>query len=244
MLRWVRAIFCSAAMLTGSAVANAQEARDAIYLTPEEIQDIRSGSACKSALRQVLALQEKMSGVGIETDYYSLKIIPTDELVRGHKGKYYAVALKDARRKQRLYFPSGRYVIRKFDNRFKASFSAFARDVLAKFGGGLDYNFYVRGSASAVPMRRSLKLAKDFKIHGIDFLPKAAEGVYDGNRRSSLDIPPRYGNEELPYLRAAFLKRAVEQFVPFAQPTILESEVSQSRSRKQQFAEFLLFVEW
>ena len=185
-----------------------------------------------------------MSTTGIKTNFYELSVLPTNELIKGKKGQYYAVYLRDARRKRRFQFPGGRYVINRFDTRFRASIAAFTREILAPLQGGLEYELYVRGSASSRPMRRTRKQAKRFKFDRVQFLKSAGDEVYDANNTLAVTFDERYGNEQLPYLRAAFLQKVVSDTIPFAAPTMVESTVSESRSRKEQFAELLLSVGW
>jgi hypothetical protein len=239
------ALFASFLLAFGSVTAIAQKGgKAAIYLTEKEIEEIRKGSACKSFVRQIVELKKQMAAAGISDDYFDLRVIPTDELVKGKKGTYYAVYLRDAKRKRRFQFSGGRYVIKRFDTRFRAALASFTRKVLAPLHGGLDYALYVRGSASSRPMRRERKMDEKFAFEKVDFMHAAGEEFYDANRSSSKTFADRYGNEELPYLRAAFLQKVVGDTIPFARPKMLESIVSDSRSRKEQFAEILLFVDW
>ena len=173
-----------------------------------------------------------------------MRIIPTTELVKGKSGSYYAVVLKDARRKRRFQFPSGRYVIRRFKTRFRASLAAFTRDVLAPLQSGVEYDLFVRGSASARPMRKSKRQLKRMTFDEISYLPEVDDIYYDANDRKSRILPEKYGNEDLPYLRAAFMQQIVGETIKFAKPKILQSTVSTSKARSKQYAEILLFVSW
>ena len=128
--RLALAALCLGVTAVASGVPAATPENKAIYLTPQEIEEIRRGSACKAFVRQIVQLKKKMSTTGIASDFYELKVLPVTEMVKGQKGRYYAVYLRDARRKRRFQFPGGRYVIRRFDTRFRASLSAFhARSV-------------------------------------------------------------------------------------------------------------------
>ena len=240
--RFAVALSICLAVTVGSAFAKTPE--EAIYLSPAEIEEIRQGSACKNFVRQIIALKKRMSTTGIETDFYDLRVIPTTELVKGKAGTYYAVVLKDARRKRRFRFPGGRYVIKRFNTRFRASLAAFTRDVLAPLQSGVEYELYVRGSASARPMRRSKRQSKKMRFESVEFLPRVGEELYDANAKKSRDVPKRYGNEDLPYLRAAFLQKIVGETIQFAKPKMLQSVVSESKARAEQYAEILLFVSW
>lgn len=225
-------------------IAQAKTPDDAIYLTSQELDEIRRGSACKSFVKQILQLKNRMSSTGITTDFYDLRVIPTTEMVRGKSGTYYAVVLKDAKRKRRFRFGGGRYVIKKFRTRFRASLAAFTRDVLAPLQSGIEYQMYVRGSASSRPMRRTKRQSKKLRLDAVKYLPAIGEDYYDANAVESRSLPNKYGNDDLPYLRAAFLQKIVGETLPFATPVVLESKVSDSKSRSKQFAEILLFVSW
>lgn len=214
----------------------------AIYLTPAEIEEIREGSACKRFVRQILALKKKLSETGLKTNFYDIDIIPNNELVKGKKGTYYTVYLKDARRRRRLQFPDARYVLRR-TRRLRASLSKFVRDVVAPLQSGVRYTLYVRGRASARTMRPRRQVRRQ-RFDQVTYLPETSADVYDANQTRTVEIGRRYDNETLPFLRAAFLQKTVADLIPFAAPKILESKVSDSRARREQFAELLLFVEW
>lgn len=227
------------------ALAQSKEtAEPSIYLTPEEIEEIKKGSACKNLVRQVFELQKQMGGTGRITDFYELKILPADEMVTGKRGRYYSVYLKDAEKKERFQFGGGEYVIASFNATFRRSLTAFVRDVLGVIEGGVEYDLFVRGNASATPFRRERPLIEGFAYTAVDYLPKAIDGQYMQGASKSLSIPSSYNNPELPYLRAAFLQDTIFKFYPIKKPTLLESDISTSRDRGEQFAEILLYVNW
>ncbi len=234
----------SAAAVMPAAASGSASGVNALFLTPDEIEEIKRSSSCKRLVRQIVDLKKRMANEGLETDFYELSVIPTDELIKDQRGTYYAVYLKDARRKRRFQFPGGRYVIRRFETRFRRALTTFVRDVLKPLHGGVEYALYVRGSASSRPMRRSRRQRRSHRFEEVTYLPKAGDNLYDGNRNASVTFERRYGNDELPYLRAAFLQKIVADFFPLSTPVMLESQVADSRSRSEQYAEILLYVDW
>jgi len=218
--------------------------KSGVYLSPAEIEEIKSGSGCKNTVRQIVALKKKMAASGLSTDFYELSILPNEQLVKGKQGSYYTVFLKDAERKERFHFRGGVYTIEDFDTRFRGSLSQFVREVLAPLHGGVQYSLYVRGSASSRRMSGKREISEEFPFKSLSYLQNVAPDLYDANASGSVTFGQRYGNEELPYLRAAFLQKIVADMYPLSKPEVLQSMVSESRSRSEQYAELLLFIEW
>ncbi|MCH9807919.1 MAG: hypothetical protein K0U74_09315 [Alphaproteobacteria bacterium] len=224
-------------------VSRAQGA-GSIYLSSEEIDELRNGTACKNLIRQFFALKRRMGSGGVATKYFDLKILPTDELVKDRKGSYYAVYLKDAEKSSRFTFPGGRYVIDSFDTTFRRSLSAFVREVLAVIDSGAEYDIYTRGGSSATPMARARTLVKGREYVRVVYLPEVVPGQYSGDATEIHDVPTDYSNDNLPFLRAAFLQDVVSQIYPVKQPLVLHSKVAESSDSSTQFAEIVLFVKW
>ena len=93
-------------------------------------------------------------------------------------------------------------------------------------------------------MRRTKRQTKKLKLSEVEYLPAVGEDYYDANDVKMRSLPNKYDNDDLPYLRAAFLQKIVSDTLPFAKPIVLQSKVSDSKSRSAQFAEILLFVSW
>jgi hypothetical protein len=93
-------------------------------------------------------------------------------------------------------------------------------------------------------MRGNRKLDKQFPFASVSYLPSAGTDLYDANASQSVSFGERYGNDDLPYLRAAFLQKIVTDMYPLSPPTVLQSTVSESRAKSEQYAELLLYIEW
>ena len=224
--------------------AHAKKAKANLYLTPEEIEEIRKGTACRNLVKQFFKLQDSMGEKGLVSDFYELKILPTNSLVADKKGKYYVVYLKDAAQSARFKYPGGQYVIRDFKSRFRRSISAFVREVLAVIEGGAEYELYVRGSSSASPMTTKRKLLPAHNYSKIEYLGKINDEEFASTPLLGREISKAYDNDDLPYLRAAFLKDIVHRYYPLKEPKILQSNVAESADAGAQYAEMVLYVDW
>jgi len=185
-----------------------------------------------------------MGTSGLTTDFFDLKILPVDELITGQKGKYYAVYLKDAAKSERFQFPGGRYVIEDFKTRFNQSLSQFVRSVLAVVSAGADYGLYVRGGSSSTAFSVKRELVAGHQYKKITFLPKLGDNSYRQDPAPARSIPNEYNNEDLAFLRAAFLQDIMNGFFPIKKPVVLQGTVSPSMDAGEQYAEILLFVDW
>ena len=245
----VETMSCAELLVAGmlslsSAVATTQLAAPSVYLSEKEIAEIKKGTGCRNLVRQFFALQKRMGEKSLVTDYYDLKILPTDELVAGRKGKYYAVYLKDATKRARFSFPGGLYIVKDFKTRFRRSFTAFVRDVLATIEGGAEYDIFVRGSGSSTPMATKRTLVKDAEFTRIAYLPKIDAEKYGAEAPKVHTVPIQYANGDLPFLRAAFLQDTVQKFYPLKKPIVLQSDVAETKDKTAQFAELILFIDW
>ena len=174
-----------------------------IYLSEQEISAIEQGTACRNLVKQFFALQKRMSEKSVETDFYDLQILKTDELVAGRKGKYYAVYLKDAKKRKRFSFPGGQYVIKGFKTRFRRSLTAFVREILAVIEGGAEYDIFVRGSGSSTPMATKRSLVETAQFDRIAYIPKVSRDKYDPENVRIHTVFQQYSNPESPSLKLA-----------------------------------------
>ncbi|MEL6747504.1 MAG: hypothetical protein AAFO79_06810 [Pseudomonadota bacterium] len=200
------------------------------------------GQGCKSLVEQYFQIEKLVGAAAANNDFFSLEIISTDQLVTGQRGRYFAVSLKDPRRSGKFKFPGGRYVFERGEERLQKSLEEFLSATLDEFAPNYDVGVYVRGSASRTPMRRKRKLNPQFEYKNIAYLQAIRDGVYRKQPAAAYAVDERYGNDDLAYLRAAYLAELLTGLRPTLTPQILESRVAKTRSRSAQFAEVLLFV--
>ena len=195
------------------------------------------GDGLSPTLRQ---LKDKMA-YGFSTDDYEVDVFPDRELIGGQQGSYYVIDLKDAKSGVKFGFKAGKYTLDRSDRKFRKALSAFMRDVVQKLDGKANYRLMVRGSADAAAYRGNQD--SDYFYRQISYLPQVGEGRYtDSERRRSLD--KRIGNEDLPFLRARYLKDLVADVFPAKPASILQGNVSAKINQSDRNAELMLFVDW
>ncbi len=189
---------------------------------------------------KVLKLRDSLA-YGVETENYDVQVYPDNQLVGGRKGKYYVVDIKDAASGIKFKFDAGRYSLARSSRSFRESLGTFMREVVTKLEGSVAYNLYVRGSADAASYRGLPE--KGYEFTGVTYLKAVDQGRYSSqsNRR---DIGRTIRNEDLPFLRAEFLRSIVADVYPVKPPKVLEGKVTRGVDAADRNAELIMFVEW
>lgn len=191
-------------------------------------------------LRNLMDLKERMAA-RMSTPSYDVEVYPDRELVGGRKGRYYVVDLKNAESGVRFFFEGGRYTLSRADGEFRRSLNAFIGDVLGKLDGNVRYDMFVRGSADRTPYEGRFEDGHQYRQ--IRYLRSAGGDKYlaDQGERT---LGSTVRNQDLPELRAMFLRKLVEDSYPVKPPIILEGVVSTKANSKDRNAELILFVDW
>ena len=188
----------------------------------------------------VMRLKDQMA-FGYETKDFRIEPYPDNEVVKGRKGRYYVVDMKNAQSGIRFNFQSGRYTIDRSGRAFRQALSAFARDVAKKLEGNVDYELYVRGSADAAAYNGQPE--RGFEYNRVSYMPAVGDGRYVKavEKRS---IGRKIKNADLPYLRAEFLRNVVRDVYPVKPPQILEGTVTRKINNADRNVELILFADW
>ncbi|MEO1281778.1 MAG: hypothetical protein AAFV69_08595 [Pseudomonadota bacterium] len=178
---------------------------------------------------------------GVETDDYTVEVFPDNELVRGQRGSYYAIDLKNADTGVKFGFEAGRYTLDRSQREFRASLNAFMRDVLTKLDGKARYRLLVRGSADV--SRFNGRQDTENTFNRVTYMREVGDGRYT-NETKTRQLTTRITNDDLPFLRAKFLKELINDVYPQKRPDVLEGVVTDKVSQLDRNAEILLFVGW
>lgn len=190
--------------------------------------------------RDLMQLKDRM-GARLTTPNYDVEVYPDRELIGGRPGRYYVVDLKEAASGVRYYFEGGRYTISRSSAEFRSSLNAFIADVLGKMEGNVRYDLFVRGSADRKPYQG--RFEPGFEYRHLRFLRSAGGDRYrteTGERM--LDNVVR--NEDLPDLRATFIRNLVAESYPVKPPIVLEGSVTPKHDNRDRNVELILFVDW
>lgn len=213
------------------------------FLSKDEITELKRSKPCANIVKKVFLLRDRMKE-GVETGNFDLKLLENNEMIKDRKGSYYLVNLKDAKKRQRILFNNGTYIVSRANTRMRRSLTSFVREVLAVIHGNVPYEIMVRGSASSTKMRRRKRLKKGYVYNEVEYLKQVGDGQYNQDALDIREIGKRFGNDDLPFLRAAYLQDIVYRFFPVQRPLVLESQVDEDKQAQARSAELLLFVDW
>jgi hypothetical protein len=190
--------------------------------------------------RDLMQLKDRM-GARLSTPSYDVEVYPDRELIGGRPGRYYVVDLKEAVSGVRYYFEGGRYTISRSSAEFRTSLNTFIADVLGKMEGNVRYDLFVRGSADRKPYQG--RFEPGFEYRQVRFLRSAGGDRYRNDTgERTLDSVVR--NEDLPDLRATFIRNLVAESYPVKPPIVLEGSVTPKLDNRDRNVELILFVDW
>jgi hypothetical protein len=189
---------------------------------------------------ELMKLKDRLNTT-IQTPNYDVSVYPDPELIKGKRGKYYVIDVKDAEQGARYFFQGGKYTISTRQEQFRSSLNTFVKDVLEKMQGRVEYQLMVRGSADSKPWRGAFEQGHEYK--NLRYL-KAIGGDKYVNETSDVILGAPLTNGDLPNLRAAFLQKVVGSVYPVKEPVILQGVVSEKVSDNDRNAELILFVNW
>jgi hypothetical protein len=189
---------------------------------------------------ELLQLRDKLNTT-MQTPNYEVSVYPDPELIKGKRGKYYIIDVKDAEQGARYFFQGGKYTISTRQEQFRSSLNTFVKDVLEKMQGRVEYQLMVRGSADSKPWRGQFEQGHEYK--NLRYL-KSIGGDKYVNETSDVILGMPLNNGDLPNLRAAFLQKVVGSVYPVKEPVILQGTVSDKVSDGDRNVELILFVNW
>lgn len=145
---------------------------------------------------------------GEQNNYYIARQLPSDEIIKGQKGKYYQIDLKDSHTSKTIFFEAGKYEIPTFDVDFGKALSQLILDINKLNQNNINCKIYTLGKADLLgskSFKSTLPKSLDLNIHRQ--ISKGAE-IFETSE-SQVSIPIVFGNEYLPNLRANFMKERI-----------------------------------
>jgi hypothetical protein len=206
----------------------------------------------------ICAFMDKLSAVDVTSiplkmvgDKYEMSRMDNDEYVKGLKGVYYLVNIRDAQFKKIINFMPAKYEIDDYDKKYIDSFMEFKSAVLdvieSKNEPLQKYSIFVRGSADYVGQKTLKKKLINAQEVLVEYLPHS-------NERDDLYITELikktvlgyYVNADLPELRANFIKQRFEASCLFddliGPLRILEGQVVNKNSPYDRNVELILYL--
>ncbi|MEM9819673.1 MAG: hypothetical protein AAF985_01320 [Bacteroidota bacterium] len=184
----------------------------------------------------------------IKRPYWEAVFHPDDEVVKGYKGRYFQVQLKDADKNVKLLFGPGEYYMDKADFRdnYGSTIGAFVTETLnaMKKSDRSKIQLFVQGSADIVGQQTFRgKLDQNYYYEAVTVLPVDGEGEGFLSDPSTLEIPVKgFRNTDLPNLRGNFLREMIGIYSKKLQPVLLEGQVKDVANKDDRNAVIYLFI--
>lgn len=199
-----------------------------------------------------ISIKAKILEKKIKSNYISSTIsivgILNKEIIKGKKGNYYKVELKNVTHQEKVLFPTGKYVIDELDDNLLIPLNSFTDSVYNILKEGFDCKLYVRGIADQLgndSFRGNFEDGYGASEGFSNFYIFPEEGNFYTSQKLLQRIKPPFTNEELPNLRGRFLQKIIEQhFTDINPPEILEGRVTNNILREDRSGFLLMYVDW
>jgi hypothetical protein len=170
----------------------------------------------------------------VKEENWALRRIHNPKLVDNHEGVYFTIDLRDAITKEILKFNIEKYVIEDFEERFMNGLADFA-DKVTSILEEEDYEIFIVGSADQDKPDNGLfqgnldprYSGRDFTI--IEYFEKIGNSETQFHTKKKKHyVNNTFGNNDLPNLRAAFLRyKFKNSYKLLKEPIILEGSVEE-----------------
>jgi len=213
----------------------------------EEAKTIEKEFGKKIELKTI-PVEKWVESFEIKRPYWEAVFHPDNEVVKGYKGRYFEIQLKDAEQNVKLLFGPGEYFMDKNDFRsnYGSTIGAFVSEALnaMKKTDRSKIQLFVQGSADIVGQKTFRgKLDKNYFYEDINVLPLDTEGDGFLSDPSNLKIPVGdFRNTDLPNLRGNFLREMIGIYSKKLQPVLLEGQVKDVANKDDRNAVIYLFI--
>lgn len=182
----------------------------------------------------------------VETDYFAIKRLPTNELVKDKIGKYYLIDLQSPKFGQKILFEAGRYTINSTQDKFVNCLNVFVDSVYSYLNCGYQAEIFVKGSADFLGQDNfqsdlNPKYSYNEGFTQFPYLPQVDESLWL-SKPKFYEVSKVYNNSDLPNLRGRFIQYTFEKaFQDLPKPEILEGSVERKISAGLRNAYLILY---
>lgn len=214
---------------------------------PKLDERIVNDSTSETTEFDVKELKIKMTNVR-NSKYADIIQMTTNEYVRGNKGFYYAMDLKDSISQTILLFPAGEYSYK--DNEWKVvkSLDNIKTTVWTGILKNVNYKIFIEGQADQTGDETfSRKFLPQNKYNFISFYStyksKTDSKFFYDSIMTTKTLTEPLKNIDLPLLRASFLSEKLSSYGDIPKPIILEGEVKDKVGADYRNGKIILFVD-
>jgi hypothetical protein len=186
---------------------------------------------------------------GKKTKFYNVEKVPNAEVIKGKKGDYYFIDLKDAQTKEILRFKPGKYTIDSFDRQFSKSITKFYGEIWEIIKQDNRASIFLKGSADIAGDTSFRARIQDVKCQSDPFLAivvhqevNKGSNIYTKEPTFQLVKGKEYGNRDLPDLRARFMQCKLQETYTDLKPEILQGSVAPEVGEDLRNVSLILFV--
>lgn len=196
---------------------------------------------------QPVSAEEWKEADQVERPYWEATVHPDNELVRGFKGKYFEINLKDAEKNAKVLFNSGRYFIDQdvFLTNYGATLGSFVNEALyyIKKSDEGKIKLFIQGSADIAGHETFRgKLDPDYNYEELMLLPLDEDKEHFLGESETVEVSATsFRNDDLPNLRARYLKEILGAYSSKFDPIMLEGTVQESEGKEDRNATIYLF---
>jgi hypothetical protein len=208
---------------------------------------IISDSIIETSEIDVKELKIKITNVR-NSKYAEITQMPTYEYVKGNKGIYYAIDLKDSATQTIILFPAGEYSFNENEWSVIKSLDNVKSTVWIDILKNVKYKIFIEGQADKTGDKTfNRKFLPKYKYDSVRFHPtiKSILGntfYYDSATITKILIEP-LKNIDLPLLRASYLADKLSSYGDIPKPIVLEGEVKEKVGADYRNGKILLFID-
>ena len=190
--------------------------------------------------------RQQLDAGGLVTPQFSVKLLPSSEIVAGRTGSYYGITLNDPATGKPFAFEKERYVLAGRDADFIAVTAAMQSKLAELLPAGVARIFYVHGFASSAAFTQSRAISSNrTSLNRVSFLPavsKAAGQFKEPPAEQVLTGP--YQNSHLALLRAANVRELLTRTVKGPNIEIVAGELVPENNAQAHTFELILLAVW
>ena len=190
--------------------------------------------------------RQQLDAGGLVTPQFSVKLLPSSEIVAGRTGSYYGITLNDPATGKPFAFEKERYVLAGRDADFIAVTAAMQSKLAELLPAGVARIFYVHGFASSAAFTQSRAISSNrTSLNRVSFLPavsKAAGQFKEPAAEQVLTGP--YQNSHLALLRAANVRELLARTVKGPNIEIVAGELVPENNAQAHTFELILLAVW
>lgn len=186
-----------------------------------------------------------------ETEFYEVKKVPNNEVIKGKKGTYYIIDLRNTLMNERVLFQAGEFIIADLNDEFVNSLNHFMSEVYMVLDTNSSLELFVKGSADISgnnTFRNSIRsyYLDTLGFSSIEYLPQISnQKSLFADTLMTLEITQFYTNSELPNLRGKFLQlKLAQSYAEIPPPEILEGLVDEREGEEFRNACMIMYIDW